>query len=607
MGRALARQPDHGGRCVTGAAVSAPGAGAAFPFREMAAMMTAADALVATLAGYGIRDLFGLPGSTEASLLDALKRDGRVRYVMALHESIAVAMADGYARVTGGPGVVSLHTSVGAMNGLSQVYNAWRDASPVVVAAGHKDRTVLTQDGFCAFADLPGLFAGCTKWTWQSLSAGAVAGDVRRALNVAASPTRGPVFLAVPEDMLGEMVEGPASDVAGVAVAEPVPATGAAAAAGPVAHDMRGCAGRRPDAAAVRAAARLLLQARQPVLLLGNDAAAAAVEARALAEGLSLPVVIPDVTELSTLPFWPGDPHYVGLYQEEPDVLQGCDLLVAVGCRVFFPFSGERSPRMPPGARLIHVHPDSRRIGWQVTPAVGMAADAGAALSDLADAVAALGGLDPDRREERRARLANLRRAMEERLCAEREARWRAEPLSLARVAAEVGRVAPPGAVIVDEAVRSSGVVLRHLGRPSGAAWYHTSGGALGWGVPAAIGMRLAAPARAVVALVGDGAFHFSAQALWTAARHAAAVTAVVLDNGGYLAVRRAIERHVRTEIAGTDYPGVAITALDHCAVARGYGAGATRVAHPDQLGPALEAAIASDRPEVIVVPVEDA
>jgi len=557
---------------------------------------TTASALVATLAAHGADHLFGLPGSTEASLLDALRRDGRVRYVMALHESIAVAMADGYARASRGVGVASLHTSVGAMNGLSQVYNAWRDASPVVVITGHKERMILAQDGFCAFADLPALFAACTKWTWQSLSSAAVAQDLRRALHVSATSPPGPVFLSVPEDMLGESTGGTAVDAG----------AGARMAPGKSESGRPGPPGRRPDRAATLAAARLLLQAHRPVLLLGNDASGAPREARMLAEALALPVVIPDVTELSTLPFPADDPNYVGLYEQEPAVLEGCDVLAAIGCRVFFPFSGAHSPRLPPGAQLIHAHPDPRQVGWQILPTVGMPADAGPALRDLADATAELGGLDPQRREERRVRVASLRRAWEDRLRAERETRWGGVPISLPRLAAELGRVAPRGTVFVDEAVRSSPAMLKHLPLPPEAAWYHTSGGALGWGVPAAVGMRLAAGRHPVVAIVGDGAFHFSAQSLWTAAREDAPVVVVVLDNAGYLAVRRAIERYLGTPVEPTAYPGVAIAELDHCAVARGYGAGATRIAHPDEIAPALKAAVASNRSEVVVVPVED-
>jgi benzoylformate decarboxylase len=112
-----------------------------------------AEVFADVLARAGVDTVFGLPGSTEAALLETLRdRDG-LRYVLALHEGAVVSMADGYARVTGRPGVVSLHTSVGTLNGASQIYNAYRDGSPVVVTAGHKDRTVLSEDGFCSHPD----------------------------------------------------------------------------------------------------------------------------------------------------------------------------------------------------------------------------------------------------------------------------------------------------------------------------------------------------------------------------------------------------------------------------------------------------------------------
>ncbi|HLJ62118.1 MAG TPA: thiamine pyrophosphate-binding protein [bacterium] len=551
---------------------------------------TAADAFVATLRDAGVRHLFGLPGSTEASLLDALARDGQLRYVMALHESAAVGMADGYARATGRPAVVSLHTSVGVMNGMGHTYNAWRDQSPVVVTAGHKDRDVLAQDGFCALPDLPGLLASFTKWTWQSLSASAVASDLRRALHVASVPPRGPVFLAIPEDMLGEPVT-----------------TGTPAPSHPEADGHADASlARRPDAAAVRLAAIRLLQARAPVLLLGNDVAPAGPDAVALAEALAVPVLVSDPTELAVLPFPTGHPHYLGVYGGEPAVLDGCDVLAAIGGRVFFPFSGPRAPQLPAGATLIHVHPDPRQVGWSVRPSVGMAADAGPTLRDLAAAAASLGGLDPAARTAREARVASLRHARRARLAQERDARWDAVPISVPRVMTEIGRVLPKGTVVVDEAVRSTNVALSHLPLPSEAAWHHTGGGALGWGVPVSIGMRLAQPERAVVALVGDGAFHFSAQALWTAAREGVSVVTVVLDNGGYLAVKRAIEGFVGAPAQLGAYPGTIISHLDHCAVARGYGARATLVMRPDELAPAIEAAMASTGPAVVVVRVEE-
>ena len=553
--------------------------------------MNAAEAFVATLHAAEVGILFGLPGSTEAALLEALRADGGLRYVLALHESAAVAMADGYARAGGRVGVVGLHTSVGTMNGMSQMFNAYHDRSPVVVTAGHKDRRVLAEDGFCAIPDLASLVRGFTKWSWQSLSAEAVASDLARALRVAAAPPPGPTYLAVPEDLMAEPLQG----------ADAVPAVWPVPAGPP--HDLA----RRPDAEAVKRAAVFLLSARRPLLVLGSAAAGAAPLARALAEMLEMPVVSADRTDLSILPYPVLDARYLGHYGEEREALQDCDCVVAVGCHLFYPFSDRTRPRLPPRARVIHVYPEADRVGWSVRPDIGLAADAAPALQDLAAAVASLGGLGTAERAERAAHLAALARRRRDRLHSERESAANGVPISIPRFATELGRALPHDAIVVDEAVRSSRQILAHCAFPEGATVHRTTGGSLGWGVPAAIGAKLAQPKRAVLALVGDGSFQFTAQAVWTAAREDAATVTIVLDNGGYLAVKRAIESHVGVSPDSRPHPGTALPALDHAAVAAGYGARCTVVRHPEEIAPAITASLDAAAPAVIVVPVEEA
>src|ERR1700679_201085 len=162
---------------------------------------TGAHAFLATLKAKHVEVLFGLPGSTEAPLLEAMRTDPAVRYVLTLQETITVAMTDGYARAGNRIGVAGLHTTVGTMNGLSQIYNAARDNSAIVVTAGHKDSGVLAEDGFCALPDLPSLARSFVKHSWQSLTSSAVGTDLRRAINVASANPPGPTYLSIPEDV----------------------------------------------------------------------------------------------------------------------------------------------------------------------------------------------------------------------------------------------------------------------------------------------------------------------------------------------------------------------------------------------------------------------
>ncbi|MGH9089171.1 MAG: thiamine pyrophosphate-binding protein [Acidimicrobiales bacterium] len=544
--------------------------------------MKAAASFLDVLDAAGVDTFFGLPGSTEAPLLEAL-RDRDFRYVLALHEGVAVSMADGYARMHGGPGVVGLHTSVGTLNGLSQMMNALRDGTPLVVTAGHKDRQVLSEDGFCALPELLSAARAVTKWAHQSLSPASVAADLAHAIRVACAPPPGPTYLAVPEDLLAAEVDADAGAAAGIVTAPPVRAV--------------------PSAEAVRAAVDRLLAAERPVLVVGSAAREARTEVADLTDQCGLAVLHAQFSDLADLPVPTADRSYLGMYGEDPQVLDGCDLVVAAGCRVFYPFSAATRPRLPAGAALVHLHDDPTQVGRVTRADVGLLGDVRAGLSALADEVRRR-GMDQDRRAHRRARLDQLADRRRQAKAAEVAAAAGASPLRIEELATVLGDVLPDDAVVVDEGVRSSRPLLRHLPLGPAQRVLRSSGGALGWGTPAAVGAKLGAPARPVVAVVGDGSFQFSVQALWSAVQAGAALTVVVLDNGGYLAVKRAIEGHLGVPQDPRVHPGTEITGIDHAEIARGYGARTVSPVDADSFRKGLFAGLESDGVTVVHVPV---
>ena len=540
------------------------------------------------LARAGVDTIFGLPGSTEAALLETLRgRDG-LRYVLGLHEGAVVSMADGYARVTGGPGVVGLHTSVGTLNGASQIYNAYRDGSPVVVTAGHKDRTVLSEDGFCALPDLPEAVRPFTMWAHQTRCAAELGADLWRALHAAMPAPAGPTYLAVPEDFLRGPVPPEAPDP---------PMTNSALWAA-------WAAGRTvPDEAICAAAAAELAAARWPVLVVGSEARGCVPELRALADQLMAPVLCTDFTDLADLPFPTADPRFLGLYGEDLAVLDGCDLVLAIGARMFYPFSAVRHPRLPGGARLVHIHPDPAQVGRQVPTAVGLVATPAAALRALAPHLDQ--ALDPSAAATRSGRLAALRAGREGSRQSERAAD--AEPMPVEAVAAELNQVLPPEAIVVDEGVRSSRKLLRHLEIDDGQRLLRSSGGALGWGVPAAVGACLGCPGRPVQAIVGDGSYQFSVQAIWTAVQQQVSLVVVVLDNGGYLAVKQAIEGYLKVAHDPREHPGTRLPGIDHAALAAGYGASGWRAEHAGEVAAAVKEAFNAGGTQVVAATVAEA
>jgi benzoylformate decarboxylase len=546
--------------------------------------MNGADAFVRTLKEAGVDTFFGLPGSTEAPLLEAIRADGSIRYVLALHESAAVAMADGYARATGRVGVVGLHTTVGTMNGMSQVYNAARDGTPIVVTAGHKDRVVLAEDGFCAIPDLASLLRPFTKSSWQSLSTESIPSDLARAIHFAMTPPRGPAYLVIPEDLMEHAL--------GASPKPSSPRVGLLSIAG------------LPDPADIRVAAEMLAGARHPVLVIGSHAAHATAEVSAVSEAFEVGVVAADLMDLAALTYPTGDPHYLGVYGEQAEVLDGCDLVMAVGCRVFFPFSDQGRPRLPAGAKLIHIHPDAAELGRLESTEVGLAGDPAAILRRLVAELEVVGGLGAAFRRDRSARTKALSAARREAVMRELEVARDVKPTSVARVAAEFGRHVPPQAIIVEEAVRASRLVFRHLALPPGAEVWRSTGGSLGWGLPAAVGAKLGRPDRPVVLLTGDGSFQFSVQALWTAVAQELPLVVVILDNGGYLAVKRAIEGHLNVPHDARTHPGTEISGIDHLAMARGYGAEGRSVSEPEEFAAVFAEAVASGKVFVISVRV---
>src|SRR5438477_12659199 len=159
------------------------------------------DVLLEVLATEGVVDVFGNPGTTELPLMEALTGRPDIHYVLALQEATAVAMADGYAQATGRPAFLNLHTSAGLGNAIGNLTNAQANRTPLVVTAGQQDRRHLVADPLLS-GDLVGLARAVSKWTHEVRDANELGTVLRRAFHDSASPTRGPVFVSIPMDVI---------------------------------------------------------------------------------------------------------------------------------------------------------------------------------------------------------------------------------------------------------------------------------------------------------------------------------------------------------------------------------------------------------------------
>jgi benzoylformate decarboxylase len=543
-----------------------------------------AAALFEVLRGWGVRHVFTCPGTTEVAFLDASLGYPDVRVTLTTHESIAVAMADGYARVSGRPAAVYLHTNVGLTNGLAHLAAAQLARSPVVVLNGLKATAIQGRGGFTTAPAIRDFVRQYVKWDWQTLRADALGEDLNRALKVAVAAPAGPTYLGLSQDL--------------VESAAPVPLP-------PVARYRVG--GRvRPDPDEVAAAVRLLRGAERPLLVAGGELSLAggSGDLLALAEVLDAPVVGEDRRTIESRPFPTDHPCYAGFYSPTLEAVRTADVILLAGSRSFIEFEPPAAPAVPDGAAIIHLCADPAEIGKIYPADVALVGDAGLALADLR---AALGSAPLPRaariaRRDRCRRARDAYRASQERAEQEAAKLAGAMPIRVPALLHALSQLLDERSRVVADAVTGSAGTLTYL-LPRAARGFHTTAsGSLGWGMGAALGIKLAAPEDDVIAVVGDGVFQFGLQALWTAVHDATRITWVVINNQSYAAVKSALQRYGGAAAVRGEYPASAIPGPNLAEVARGFGAFGQRIERLADLAPALHAARDHNGPAVIEV-----
>lgn len=546
-------------------------------------MRSAAREAIAVLEANGIDRIFGNPGTTEVALLDATV-DAGIDFHLCLHEGVAVAMADGYGRATRSVGVVMVHTSVGTANTLANLINLSSDRSPLLVIAGDKDDRLSGRGCFCEIPDLPGLVRQVTKEAWRVTLPQKLPELVLRGLKVARAPAQGPVFIAAPENYL----------------------------AAELAPEFVGLYSRRAETATLRAhpdelaaILRALTQAERPLLIAGNEIGASdslpfLVD---VAERFCVPVVGEEVFTTNSLNFPTDHPFYHGNFSPEREVVHDADLVVAIGARMFMEYNWPSQPYLRTGVRLMQIGSDANELGKIYPAALAVLADVGDALRAMARMAADHELPNASALQRRRARAIAPNRSRGSANDADSLVRSASQaPLHPLRLLELMNALLPDDVVIVDESVLSKSMLQAQFRLSGKRSYFGTSGGGLGWGIPAAVGVRLGMPDRRVVAFVGDGGALFNIQALWTAAHLCAPIIVVIVNNGGYMAVRRGLREFDQVAQHSGRFPGssFATPQIDFCAIAHGFGARSVSVCAEDQLVDALRSALDANETTVI-------
>jgi benzoylformate decarboxylase len=550
-------------------------------------VITGRHAFLEVLHQEGVEYIFGNPGTTELPLMDALVDRPDLQYILALQESAAVGMADGYAQASGKVGVLNLHVSPGLGNALGVLYDSWRMKTPLLVTAGQQDQRYQLSEPVL-WSELIPLMRMYAKWTWEPRNIKDLVTATRRALKVAMTPPTGMVFLSLPMDVLyGE----------GETALWTTPSTPTRL---------------RADRTALEEAATLLLRAKHPIIVVGDDVGAsdALVEAAAVAELLGARVftdTFPGRTD------FPSDhPLYQGiLVRSQPAVraiLEQADLMFAVGAEVF-PFSlpSEVEP-VPAHLTIVHMHSDPWEVGKNYPAKVGIIGDLKASLPELAQIMREQ--QTAAQREEARKRAENAAQAKQaaseslKSLAAEVANRL---PIPAAVLMQTIADVVPAETIIVDESITSGATLRDFLVRRSADSFYGMRGGGLGWGLPATIGVKLAKPDRPVLGIIGDGSTLYVNQALWTAAHYRIPVVWLICNNAQYMILKRRLHAYGGAAAKAETYIGLDMTEpeVDFLALARAMGVHGVRADTADAVSKALREAMSRHGPTLIDVPIE--
>jgi benzoylformate decarboxylase len=545
---------------------------------------TASQAYLEVAAAHGVEYIFGLPGTSGQEFIGTIADQEKIRFILALHETCVVSMADGHARVTGKPSLAQLSTLPGTANSVGALYDAYRDRSPVVVTSTNVDTRIVGRDSHTEGKDLVELTKQFTKWSCEVHRSDRIPEILNRAFKVAATPPTGPVYLSLPSNLLGE------------SVAVKNPDAGRSRIVPQMAGD--------PDA--LREAARMLAEAKRPLIVAGSGIAKAGAneELIKLAELVAAPVVMEP--RYSFLSFPTTHPYSFQIAERQPTfdlpVWGEPDLILAIGCRLIREYRYLPEPVIKPETHCIHIEEDPWEIGKVFPVDLGIVADSRSALRSLLEVFPAKSN---DQRKMER--IECLKKA-KEMVRAELETRarngWDETPINTARLVRTMDKLLDPDALIVNESPTSKDILMSNLQfTPRRSYFSNSSAGHLGWGLGAAIGAKLASPNRRVVACLGDGSCMFGIQGLWTMAKYRVPLVVIVFNNRAYMAVKNQFRgTDERIKIAAEMGAELVGPELNFARIADSFGIFGQRVEQPEQIEGALKRALEQSGPALVDV-----
>lgn len=538
----------------------------------------------------GMDFMFGNPGTVEQGFLDALAEYPDMKYILTLQETIAVMMADGYARATQKPTLVQLHSSPGIGNAVGAVYQAKRGHAPLVVIGSDAGVQYMNMDAQMA-NDLVAMMAPVTKFSTVVTHPKSVLRTIRRAIKIATTAPMGPVYVCLPMDVLDALNDEPVFPTC-------IPSTRVS-----------------PAADLIRQSAEMLLAAEKPMIFAGDGVAYSGAndELTRVAELLGAEVYgveFGDVFMDNAHPLYQGTTgHMFGSYSH-PITSKG-DVNLVVGTYMVPEVFPNLDDIYAPGAKVIHYDLNAYEIAKNHRVDLGVVSDPKLSLAELAETIEALISKEAKGKVASRIEAIGSEKAarLEKEKAQDTEYQGKS-PLRMAqfsKILAE--KLDPATSIIFDEALTSSPAVTRYIQPKLAGQYFFTRGGSLGIGFPGAIGAKLAAPEKTVIGFSGDGGSMYTIQTLWSAVRHKTGAKFVVCNNGSYKLLQLNIDQYWKErELPKHEYPlpfDLSFPAIRFDIMAQSMGVKAVRVEKEEDILPAIEQMLADDEPFLIDLVLE--
>ena len=554
-------------------------------------VMKGREALVKNLQIEGVEYIFGNPGTSESPIIHQLTKfsNSGIEYILVLQEGVAIGIADAYSRLSNKPTFLNLHIETGLGNAVSLLHDVFETGTSMVLSAANKDIRELTH----GMTNLTEVVKPFTKWSVEASMPEQIPFAIRRAFNEARKVPTGPTFISFTANALDHDAEME------ILPSDEAPSYG------------------YPDKDIIESAANILMQANNPIFLLGDRVGSlkAVSEVVKLAEILGSKVYAMEYSEMN----FPTDhTQYFGKlrlgYREDQSIISDADVIFVVGkiTSGYFMFSNPSLRYFNKQSTLIHLDNDSNEIGKSQKTDVPILGDVKLSVSNLSIAIQSLMSSKMQKIIDQR--ISILKVEKKEVMKAWRNvllSKWDCTPMSPERMMSEISESVAPETIVINDAVSCESALFSSMNFSREKSILGGFGGAIGWGVGAGIGAKLANPDFPVLAILGDGTAMMTIQGFWTASSYKIPVVYIVCNNSSYRVLKINMDyyrkhvltqQNVRDSQIGADFPG----GLDIASIASAMGVKSKRITNPSEIKNSIHWAFSLGEPVVLDIIIDD-